>query len=105
MSRFEEIKRGLLEAIAYERGESVGAVQIHKMSISSVPEFTPEEIRQIRINAEMTQATFAACIGVSKKAVEGWEGGRSHPDGAARRTIGLFQTNPRYADEVGIIER
>lgn len=104
MSRFEAIRQGLLEAIAYERGEPQEPV-VHRMSVEEVRTFTPQEIRQIRLNAQMTQSIFAACIGVSKKAVEAWEGGRSKPDGAARRTLGLMQKNPRYADEAGIIIR
>lgn len=104
MSRFEAIRQGLLEAIAYERGESQGAV-VQQLSVSEVRTFSPQEIKQIRLDAHMTQSIFAACIGVSKKAVEAWEGGRSKPDGAARRTLGLMQKNPRYADEMGIITR
>lgn len=104
MSRYEAIRQGLLEAIAYAQGQTQGVV-VHTMSVDEVKTFTPEEIKQIRINANMTQSIFASCIGVTKKAVEAWEGGRSKPDGAARRTLGLMQKNPRFADEVGIIVR
>ncbi|MBR1558900.1 MAG: transcriptional regulator [Clostridia bacterium] len=105
MSRYDEIKKGLMEAIAYERGELKDGVTVRHMSVASLRSFTPGEIRQIRLDAQMTQSTFAACIGVTKKAVEAWEGGRSKPDGAARRTLGLMQSNPRFADEAGIIVR
>ena len=53
----------------------------------------------------MTQGVFAGCLGVTKKAVEGWEGGRSHPNGAVRRMLGLMKANPRFADDTGIITR
>lgn len=101
---FEDMMSSLNEIIAYENGEKADVV-IHKVTISEVKTFTPSEIKSIRQNANMTQSTFAACIGVTKKAVEAWEGGRSKPDGAARRTLGLIQKNPRFADEVGIITR
>lgn len=105
MSRYDEIKRGLMEAIAYERGELTEGVTAHRMAVASIKDFSPQEIKQIRLSANMTQSIFAACIGVSKKSVEAWEGGRSKPDGAARRTLGLLQLNPRFADESGIITR
>lgn len=106
MSRYHEIMQGLNEALAHASGDPSVQTTVHKMSVSSVPvAFTPEEIREIRMKANMTQSIFASCIGVTKKAVEAWEGGRSKPDGAARRTLGLFKQNPRYADDVGIIVR
>ena len=104
MSRYTEIMSALGEAVAYERGE-LDNVRVDKITVRETPVFSPEEIRQIRLAADMTQSVFAACIGVTKKAVEAWEGGRSKPDGAARRTLGLFRNNPRYADEAGIIIR
>jgi putative transcriptional regulator len=50
----------------------------------------------------MTQKTFAACIGVTPKSVEAWEGGRSRPDGAARRLLGLMRDHPGFAENMGI---
>ena len=76
-----------------------------RMAVASIPDFEPADIKQIRIDAHMTQTIFAACIGVSKKTIEAWEGGRSKPDGAARRTLGLMQANPNFADDMGIIVR
>jgi len=105
MSRYEAIRQGLLEAIAYERGELTDGVRVHQVTISEVGAFTPEEIKTIRRNANMTQSIFAACMGVTKKSIEAWEGGRSVPDGAARRTLGLVQKNPMYFDEMKIIIR
>ena len=104
MNRFNEIMKGLQEAIAYENGETEGVV-VHKISVEEVRTFSPAEIRNIRMNANMSQQVFASCIGVTKKAVEAWEGGRSKPDGAARRTIGLLQNNPHFAEDVGILAR
>ena len=104
MSRFDEIAKGLLEAIDYENGNKSGAV-VHKIEIMDIPDFTAKEIREIRKNANMTQNVFATCIGVTKKAVEAWECGRTHPEGAARRMIGLIKDNPAFAEEVGIIKK
>lgn len=104
MSRFDEIMNGLQEAIDYEKGNKKGVV-VHKIEIMDIPDFTAKEIREIRKNANMTQNVFATCIGVTKKAVEAWECGRTHPEGAARRMIGLIKDNPAFAEEVGIIKK
>ena len=47
----------------------------------------------------------SACIGVSAKSVEAWEGGRSRPDGAARRLIGLMRDHRDFAQNMGIVTR
>ena len=103
MSRYDEIMKGLQEALDYEKGKTNGT-QVHRIEILDVPNFQPEEIKEIRLNCRMTQSTFAACIGVTKKAVEAWEGGRSHPDGAARRLLGLMHANPNFAEINGILK-
>ena len=105
MSVYESIMQGLQEAIAYTRGELTEGVKVHRLAVNEVDTFTPAEIKQTRLNADMTQWMFAKVIGVTAKSVEAWEGGRSKPDGAARRVIGLMAKNPRFADEMGIVER
>ncbi len=106
MSEFYEgIVQGLQEAIAYSRGENTDKVTVHRLTCEKVREFTPEEIKKTRLAAKMPQWMFAQVIGVSQKSVEAWEGGRSRPDGAARRMIGLLNANPHFADEAGIIVR
>ena len=103
---YEDIKKGLEEAIAFEQGDPdiVAKTTVHKLTVHPVPDFSPKEIKEIRLKSVMTQSVFAACIGVTKKAVESWEGGRSHPDGAARRTLSLMSKNPHFAEVNGILE-
>lgn len=102
---YESIMQGLKEALAHAQGTPVEGTIEHKLRVSAVPDFSPSEIRQIRLDANMTQAIFAACLGVTSKAIEGWEGGRAHPNGAVRRLLGLMRDNPRFADDAGIIDR
>ncbi len=101
----EGIMQGLQEAIAYTKGENTDQVVVHRLTCEKVRDFTPEEIKKTRLAAQMPQWMFAQVIGVSQKSVEAWEGGRSRPDGAARRMIGLLNANPRFADEAGIVTR
>ena len=83
--------------------QSQEPVPHHRLSVTDVQEFTPQEIKKVRLAANMTQWMFAKVIGVTAKSVEGWEGGRARPDGAARRLIGLIKENPQFATETGIM--
>ncbi|MCQ2412701.1 MAG: hypothetical protein MJ057_07055 [Sphaerochaetaceae bacterium] len=101
MSRYEEILKGLEEAIEFEKG-NVKPSRISKLSIASIPDYSPQDIKEIRNRTGLSQSSFAMCMGVTKKAVEAWEGGRSTPDGAARRTLGLVSEKPDFFEVNGI---
>ena len=51
----------------------------------------------------MTQAIFAAYMGVSKKTVEAWESGHNHPAGAACRLLSITKADPSFPRRSGII--
>lgn len=59
--------------------------------IEPVHEYIGMEIRDIRRDAGMTQAVFAYYMGVSKKTVEAWEGGRTHPTGTVFRMLDILK--------------
>ncbi|MDO4489860.1 MAG: helix-turn-helix domain-containing protein [Lachnospiraceae bacterium] len=84
-SLFEDLKQGLEEAIDYEKG--VGEAAVRTFIIEPVKSYSNAEIRAIRMQAGMTQNVFAAYMGVSKKTVEAWECGRTHPTGPACRLL------------------
>lgn len=100
-SMFDVIKTGLDEAIAHEKG-AAGATT-RKITIHPVDRYEPDEIRQIRLDTGMTQKAFANYMGVSTKAVEAWECGRNHPDGAACRLLWLTKRNPQFPTASGIV--
>lgn len=101
MEIFDEIKLGLEQAIEYNKGNL--AAKKTTRYILPLPTFTPREIKQIRINAKMTQALFAKYMGVSVKTVEAWECGKNQPIGAARRLLALTKENPAFPVMSGII--
>lgn len=104
MEVYNTIMASLDELLANSKGEK-DTLTRHTLIVDELQDFTPQEIRSIRISAKMTQSLFAMVIGVSIKTVEAWEGGRNKPDGAARRLIGLLKKNSKFADEAGIVTR
>ena len=58
--------------------------------ITPVNKYSNEQIKSIRNKSGMTQAVFANYMGVSKKTVEAWELGRTHPTGPACRLLDIL---------------
>ena len=74
-SLFDDLKQGLEEAIEYEKGQ--GKARVKTYMIMPVKEYSNTEIREIRMR-------------VSKKTVEAWECGRTHPTGPAFRLLDIL---------------
>ena len=87
-SLFEDLREGLQEAIDFEKG--TGKAKTTIFMISPVTKYTNEQIKSIRKKAGMTQAVLANYMGVSKKTVEAWELGRTHPTGPAYRLLNIL---------------
>lgn len=101
MSVYDNIIQGLNEAIEYEKG-NISARKV-KCTVNPVPDFTAEEIKNIRNNLSMTQSIFAAVLGVSVKTVEAWEAGTNIPIGTARRMISMLQEDPTIPKRYNIV--
>lgn len=90
-SLFEDLRTGLQEAIDFEKGTGEGKKITY--IINPVKKYNCDEIREIRNEAGMTQTVFAKYMGVSKKTVEAWECGRTHPTGPAFRLLDILNSN------------
>ncbi|MDO5156522.1 MAG: helix-turn-helix domain-containing protein [Eubacteriales bacterium] len=90
-SLFDDLKQGLEEAISYEKGE--GTAHVKTYMIHPVKEYSCKEIREIRMKAGMTQRVFASYMGVSKKTVEAWEHGTTHPSGPVFRLLEMLEAH------------
>ena len=82
---FDDLCEGLQQAIDFEKGK--GKARVKTYVLSPVRHFDKGEIRNVRMAAGMTQSVFADFMGVSKKTVEAWECGRTHPTGSACRLM------------------
>ena len=87
-SLFDDLQQGLQEAIEYEKGQGKACVKTYM--ILQIKEYSNTEIRAIRMKAGMTQSVFASYMGVSKKTVEAWECGRTHPTGPVFRLLDIL---------------
>ncbi len=85
---FDDLKEGLQEAIAYEKGTGKAKKTVY--AIEPIKKLNNEEIKAVRNRAGMTQAVFAKYMGVSKKTVEAWELGRTHPTAPAYRLLDIL---------------
>jgi putative transcriptional regulator len=55
------------------------------------PPLTPDEIRNIRTNAGLSQPAFARYVNVSKNLVSDWERGVKKPGGPALRLLAVIK--------------
>ncbi len=53
-----------------------------------------------RVKTGLSQARFAALLGVSRRTLEQWEQGRREPSGAARTLIKIAELRPEVLKEV-----
>ncbi len=52
--------------------------------------FRPDDIRRIRAANHVSQAVFAAILGIGKTTVQAWERGEKKPSGPAQRLLDLI---------------
>jgi putative transcriptional regulator len=89
---FEQIARGLNEAIRFAEGDTTGAV-IHEVRISDT------DVKAIRAATGLNQQAFATSIGVAVGTLRGWEQNRRRPDGPARVLLALIGKNPALVQQ------
>lgn len=87
-NHFTNLLESIRTAGAVRRGEIAGA----RVTIIAEP-----DARAIRERYGMSQETFAAMLGISRRTLEGWEQGRRRPTGPARR---LLQVAERFPQEL-----
>jgi len=61
------------------------------LCLTSVHEFTPEQVRNLRLKHNLSQPVFAQYLNVSDKLVKKWEQGDSAPKGAALKMLSIAE--------------
>lgn len=57
-------------------------------------------VARVRLKSGLSQADFAAVIGVSKRTLEQWEQGRRQPSGAAKTLLKIAEKHPEVLLDV-----
>ena len=58
------------------------------------------QLVRVRLKSGVSQAQFAAALGVSKRTLEQWEQGRREPSGAAKQLLKIAERHPEVLIEV-----
>lgn len=101
MNVYDDIVKGLEEAIAFEKGK--GNARVQKRIVNPIEEFTSAQVKEIRKSLKMSQSVFAVVMGVSIKTVEAWEAGTNKPNGSARRLLHVLKTDPEILTRCNIL--
>jgi len=84
---FNDIKAGLAEAIAYERGEvTIPPARIHTFKVP--------DVKAIRASTGLSQSKFAERFGFSVRTLQHWEAQRRNPVGPAATLLWVIAKAP-----------
>ena len=96
----ELLVQSAAEAAAIAQGElppaAVRTVTIRDVgAIPQPPEYSPTEIRGIRLGLNLSQPVFAQVLSTSVHTLQSWEQGRRAPDMMGRRLLQVAHEQPR----------
>ena len=79
--------------------KQAGKIRRGEMKASRTFEFSPTDIKAIRLRLKKSQSEFAMMIGVSVSTLQNWEQGRRSPDGPARALLRIAAEKPQAVIE------
>ena len=82
---FNSIKQGLDEALEFSKGKKSKAI---------VHEFSPLDVKNIRVKIGMSQNEFASAFGISVSTLRHWERGDRTPNGPALVLLNVVSKEP-----------
>ena len=85
---FDQLHQSMKEAVAIAKGE---------IQPSRVFTIQPPDVKTVREKTGLSQAMFAAMIGVKVKTLQNWEQHRRNPTGAAAALLTIFDREPETA--------
>jgi len=91
----QEVLGGLGEIRDYYAGKQT--LRTHDVVAARIEPVTPKELKDTRKKLNMSQAVFAATLGLNKRTLERWERGDAEPSGS---TSILIRMAARFDDTV-----
>lgn len=99
----EKLIKSAKQAEAHALGKK--KLRTNILEIVPIPEYQPQQIKDIRTRLGLTQGLFGGIVGVSTKTVEAWEIGYRKPSSSAMRVLAELDTNPGYFTKIAKVER
>ena len=94
----EKLIQSARQAELHSRGKK--KLRSNVIEIQPVPNYAPEQIKDIRAKLGLTQGLMGGIVGVSPKTIEAWEIGFRRPSGSAMRVLAELDTNPNYFKKI-----
>ena len=80
--------------------EEGGAILREELQASRTFDFEEPDVAAIREEYGLSQAKFAALLGISVRTLQNWEQGRRHPHGPARVLLRVAARHPKAVLDV-----
>jgi putative transcriptional regulator len=81
-----EMAKGLYEINIID---TVTMREFDALCLPPVKEFTPKEIKKLRVREKVSQPVFARCLNTSLSTIKQWELGEKHPRGTSLKLLNL----------------
>ena len=98
----EKLIKSAKQAEAHASGKK--RLRTNVLEILPVPNYNPNQIKDIRARLGLTQGLMGGIVGVSTKTVEAWEIGYRRPSSSAMRVLAELDTNPEYFHKIAKVE-
>lgn len=82
----QEMAKGLYDIGAIDRVTMREYTSLH---IPAVPDFSPLEIKRLRLKEKLSQPVFAAYLNTTVHTIRDWEQGKKHPQGTSLKLLNL----------------
>ena len=102
MSFGERLIQSAKQAKAHSAGKK--RLRANIIEILPIPDYDPQQIKDIRARLGLTQGLMGGIVGVSTKTVEAWEIGYRRPSSSAMRVLAELDTNPNYLEKIARVE-
>lgn len=97
----KKIKKQTLLEVAHDMAKGLHAInaidattmrEFDVLCLPPIKEFSPSEIKKIRLREKVSQPVFAKYLNTSTSTIKQWEQGEKHPRGTSLKLLNLVAT-------------